>query len=220
MYTITIGDKAYSSWSMRGWLLLAGFGIRFEEELVPMYDPAFDAMKVEHAPARTVPQLSFRESGRRLRVWDTIAIAETLAERHPAAGIWPHDRIQRTIARCLVAEMHSGFPVLRGVAPMNIHREGRPLVERPEGLEHDLDRLGTLWTWAVQETGGPWLGGEAFSAADAFFAPVASRLHSYALMDERTQPYAERLLAHPAVIRWFEEARATPRRIAHYEEIP
>lgn len=220
MYTLTIGDKAYSSWSMRGWLLLAGFRLKFEEEVVPMYSDAFDAMQAEHAPARTVPQISYREGGKRVRVWDTFAIAETLAERHAAAGIWPADRNDRAVARCVAAEMHSGFAVLRGCAPMNIHREGRPLQNRPEGLDRDLDRLATLWDWAREETGGPWLGGAAFSAADAFYAPVVSRLRSYALSDARTEGYVEQLLEQEAVARWYAEARADPRRIAHYEEIP
>ncbi|MEL6219085.1 MAG: glutathione S-transferase N-terminal domain-containing protein [Pseudomonadota bacterium] len=220
MYTLTIGDKAYSSWSMRGWLLLAGFGIKFEEELVPMYSEAFDAMQAANAPARTVPQLSFREGGEQVRIWDTLAIAETLAERHAAAGIWPQDRRHRAVARCLVAEMHSGFAVLRGCAPMNIHRDQRPLQDAPEGLGRDLDRLATLWDWAREETGGPWLGGASFSAADVFYAPVASRLQSYALATESTNDYVTQLLAHEAVDRWYREARADPRRVALYEDIP
>ncbi|MGF1445418.1 MAG: glutathione S-transferase C-terminal domain-containing protein [Pikeienuella sp.] len=220
MYTLTIGDKAYSSWSMRGWLLLAAFGVKFEEELVRMYDPEFDAMQAAHAPARQVPQLAWREGGALRRIWDTAAIAETLAERHPAAGHWPRDAWGRTVARVLVAEMHSGFSVLRGVAPMNLHRTGRPLSTRPEGLDQDLARLGALWAWAIGETGGPWLAGARFTAADAFFAPVASRLISYDLVDGTTAPYAERLMANPAVARWREAALADPRRIARYEDIP
>lgn len=219
MYTITIGDKAYSSWSLRGWLLLAAFGIKHEEDLVPMYTPAFDRLRAERAPARTVPQLSWREDGATRRVWDTVAIAETLAERHAAAGIWPADRRLREIARCLVAEMHAGFPVLRGVAPMNMHREGRPLATVPEGLGADLDRLAALWGWALAETGGPWLAGPDFTAADVFYAPVASRLRSYALTRPETAAYADRVLGHEPVARWIAEARADPRRIALYEEI-
>jgi glutathione S-transferase len=220
MYTVTIGDKAYSSWSMRGWLLLAAFRIRFEEETVPMYTAAFEAMQRERAPARTVPMIEWREEGRVRRVWDSLAIAETLAERHPAAGIWPRDRRLREIARCLAAEMHSGFEVLRRACPMNLHRDGRPLPEPPDGLEADLDRLAALWTWALAETGGPWLAGPEFSAADAFHAPVATRLRSYALVRPETAGYAERVLGHEAVRRWTGSARADPRRIARYEEMP
>lgn len=217
MYTLTIGDKAYSSWSMRGWLLLAGFGIKFEDELVRMFDPAFDAMQAANAPARQVPQLSWREGGRTHRIWDSSAIAETLAERHPAAGHWPRDWEARMIARVLVAEMHSGFAVLRGACPMNLHRHMTPLAAAPDGLAADLQRLGQLWSWAMERTGGPWLAGASFSAADAFYAPVATRLVSYALTDDLTRDYANFLLEHEAVARWCREARADPRRIGHYD---
>ncbi len=219
MYTLTLGDKAYSSWSMRGWLLLAGFGIKFEEEVVPLYHPSFEAMQCAHAPARQVPQLAWSEDGGIRRIWDTWAMAETLAERHPAAGLWPAEPWPRAVARTLAAEMHAGFPVLRAAAPMNLHRAGRPLRARPEGLDADLARLARLWTWAREETGGPWLGGPAFSAVDAFYAPVATRLVSYALASESTAPYTERVLAHPAVVRWRAEALADPRRIAQYEAV-
>lgn len=217
MYTITIGDPAYSSWSMRGWLLLAGFRIKFEEELVRMYDAAFDRMQAENAPARTVPQLSWSEGGRTRRIWDTSAIAETLAERHPGAGHWPRERADREIARVLVAEMHSGFSVLRSACPMNIHREGVPLKSMPEGLSGDLDRLAALWSWAREETGGPWLAGSQFTAADAFYAPVASRLSSYALTRPETAGTVERLLGHTAVRDWFAKARADSRRLSRYD---
>ncbi|MEL6267968.1 MAG: glutathione S-transferase, partial [Pseudomonadota bacterium] len=126
MYTLTIGDKAYSSWSMRGWLMLAAFDLAFEEERMAMYTDAFTAMQKARAPALSVPQLSWDEGGRRRRIWDTMAIAETLAERHPEAGLWPADPALRRLARVLSAQMHSGFGALRSAAPMNLHREGRP----------------------------------------------------------------------------------------------
>jgi glutathione S-transferase len=220
MYTLTIGDKAYSSWSMRGWLLLAAFRIRFEEVVVPMYTPDFDAMQREKAPARTVPMIEWREDGHLRRVWDTAAIAETLAERHPGAGVWPTDRRLREIARCLAAEMHAGFAVLRRACPMNLHREGRALASEPDGLGADLDRLAALWDWARAESGGPWLAGPDFSAADAFYAPVATRLASYGLMREDLAGYAGALLGQEAVARWIEAARADPRRIERYDALP
>jgi glutathione S-transferase len=217
MYRLIIGDTAYSSWSLRGWLLLAAFDIPFEQRLVRMYDPAFDAMKDANAPARTVPQLEWDEAGRAHRVWDTMAIAETLAERHPQAGIWPDDAHHRAVARILAAEMHSSFTVLRDACPMNLHRDPAPLAAPPEGLAEDVARIGQLWSWALAETGGPWLGGARFSAADAFYAPVAFRLHEYALAAPGTAEYAARLLAHPAVARWVTTAQADPRRLAHYD---
>jgi len=218
-YRIVISQKAYSSWSMRGWLLLAAFDIPFEERFVPLYTPAFEAMQRELAPARTVPILEIAQAGRVLHVCDSLAIAETLAERHPGAGIWPADPAGRALARSLAAEMHSGFTALRGACPMNLHRAGRPLAARPAGLDADLARLGALWRHALDASGGPWLGGPAFSAADVFYAPVATRLDSYALMTPGTEPYARRLLAHPAVARWIAAGRADPERIARYEAV-
>ena len=217
MYRITIGDKAYSSWSLRGWLLLAAFDLPFEERLVRMYDPEFDAMQAANAPARTVPQIEWDEDGRTRRVWDTLAIAETLAERHPQAGIWPADPHHRAIARTLAAEMHSGFGALRDACPMNIHRAPAPLKAPPEGVAADVARLGEIWRWALTETGGPWLGGPQFSAADAFFAPVALRLQGYALSAPGTDDYARKLLEHPAVTDWIKLAKSDTRRLAHYD---
>lgn len=217
MYRITIGDKAYSSWSLRGWLCLVVSGVAFEETLVRMYDPAFSRMQAANAPACTVPQLSWREGGTTRRIWDTAAIAETLADRHPEAGLWPADPWCRAVARTAAAEMHSGFNVLRKACPMNFHRQGRPLSAPPEGLDRDLARLGEVWGWALEQTGGPWLGGARFSAVDAFYAPVASRLESYALMTPATERYADGVLAHPAMQRWRSEALADPRRLSIYD---
>jgi glutathione S-transferase len=217
MYRILTGDKAYSSWSLRGWLLLAAFDLPFEDCPVKMYDPEFDAMKAAKAPARTVPSLEWDEDGRTRRVWDTLAIAETLAERHPRAGIWPAGPWPRAIARTLAAEMHAGFAALRNACPMNIHRAPAPLKAAPEGVAADVARLGELWSWALAETGGPWLGGPRFSAADAFFAPMALRLHEYALSAAGAGGYAGKLLEHPAVIRWIEMAKSDPRRLTHYD---
>ncbi len=202
---------------MRGWLLLAAFDLPFEDRPVRMYDPEFDAMKAANAPARTVPILEWDEGGKAHRVWDTLAIAETLAERHPQAGIWPADPWPRAIARVLAAEMHSGFAALRDACPMNIHRAPAPLKAAPDGVAADVARLGELWRWALTETGGPWLGGPQFSAADAFYAPVALRLHEYAMSAPGTDDYAGRLLEHSSVMRWISMAKADPRRLTLYD---
>ncbi|MGF1554382.1 MAG: glutathione S-transferase N-terminal domain-containing protein [Paracoccaceae bacterium] len=217
MYTLTIGDRAYSSWSMRGWLLLAAFDLAFEEEAVPMYSDAFDRMAAARAPARSVPQIAWSEDGREARVWDTLAIAETLAERHPDAGLWPAGEAARRIARVAAAQMHAGYAVLRGACPMNLHREARPLATPPEGLGPDVARLDELWAWCLAESGGPWLAGRAFSAADVFAAPYATRLAAYALDAPASGDYAARVLAHGPVARWIEAGRADPRRVARYE---
>jgi glutathione S-transferase len=217
MYRILTGDKAYSSWSLRGWLLLAAFDLPFKDVPVRMYDPAFDAMQAANAPARTVPQIEWDEAGRSRRIWDTLAIAETLAERHPQAGIWPADPHHRAIARILAAEMHSSFRALRGACPMNIHRPPAPMKTVAGDVAADVGRVGELWSWALTRTGGPWLGGPGFSAADAFYAPVALRLHEYALSAPGTDDYAERLREHSAVVRWIKMAKDDPRRLAHYD---
>jgi glutathione S-transferase len=217
MYRILTGDKAYSSWSLRGWLLLAAFDLPFEDVPVRMYDPAFDAMQTAKAPARTVPMLEWDEGGQTRRVWDTLAIAETLHERRPDAGIWPTDPHHRAIARSLAAEMHSSFRALRGACPMNIHRPPAPMKTVAEDVTADVVRIGQLWAWALAETGGPWLGGPLFSAVDAFYAPVALRLWEYALSAPGTDDYVGKLLDYPAVARWIQMANDDPRRLAHYD---
>lgn len=217
MYRILTGDKAYSSWSLRGWLLLAAFELPFKDVPVRMYDPAFDAMQAAKSPARTVPMLEWDEGGQSRRVWDTLAIAETLAEHHPDAGIWPTDPHHRAVARSLAAEMHSSFRALRGACPMNIHRPPAPMKTIAEEVTVDVARIGQLWVWALSQTGGPWLGGPGFSAADAFYAPVALRLQEYALSAPGTDAYAGRLVEHPSVAQWVSMAKADPRRLPHYD---
>ncbi|MEM7179246.1 MAG: glutathione S-transferase N-terminal domain-containing protein [Pseudomonadota bacterium] len=220
MYTLTTAQKAYSSWSLRGWLLFDAFGIPVEERLVRLYQPEFTEMTVEKAPAQTVPILEWEEDGRRLRLWESLAIAETLAERHPEAGLWPDQPAHRAVARVVAAEMHAGFAEIRDKCPMNLHREGTPRPDPTDALHRDVARAGELWSWALAETGGPWLGGPRFSVADVFMAPLATRLVSYGLLDERTEAYAGQLLAHPSIKRWIEAAKADPERIAYYEDIP
>lgn len=217
MYRIYTGDKAYSSWSLRGWLLLAAFDLPFEDRPVPMYDPAFDAFRKAKSPVRSVPLLEWDEPGATRRVWDTLAIAETLAERHAGAGHWPADPWHRAIARSLAAEIHSGLAALRSNCPMNIHRTPAPLRDLTEATAVDAARVRQLWAWALTATGGPWLCGDRFSVADAFYAPVALRFHEYALPADGVSHYLEQLLAHPAVQRWVAEAKADPRRLSRYD---
>ena len=213
-YRLTIGDWTYSSWSMRGWLLLEAFGLPFETRKVPMYTDAFDAMQAEAFPARTVPMLEIGEPVE-ARLWDTLAIAETLAERHPDAGHWPKELSARTAARALAAEMHASFHALRDRPSMN-------LAARYEGFEPtdaelaDADRVQALWAWALGHSGGPYLFGN-FCAADAMFAPVATRFVTYGFaLDEAARGYVEAIYAHPAFRRWHACADADPRRIERY----
>jgi glutathione S-transferase len=218
-YVLHIGDTPYSSWSLRGWLLLHAFGLPFETRLHRMYDPAFDAYRAAQAPARTVPLLDWGESGRTARVWDSLAIAETLAERHPEAGHWPAAPESRGAARSMAAEMHAGFAALRQAAPMNVRRDG-PALAPSDAVRADLARLCALWGWALDRFGGPWLSGADFCAADAFYAPVAFRIRGYRLpVAGAAEAYAQRLLDHPSVAAWEAQARADPRRIPFYESI-
>ncbi|MEM6906373.1 MAG: glutathione S-transferase N-terminal domain-containing protein [Pseudomonadota bacterium] len=218
MYRLTIAQHAYSSWSMRAWLLLRPFELAVETRLVRLYTPEFAAFQAEVAPGRTVPLLTWEEAGRTHRVWDSLAIAETLAERHPGLGIWPEDPTHRRIARIVAAEMHAGFGAIRTHCPMNFHRVPRKPRTGEAEARADAERATALWAWALAETGGPWLGGPQFSAADAFMAPLASRLVSYDMVPDGAGPYAERVLSHPASAEWIAEAHADPERIAHYDE--
>lgn len=177
-YTLAIGDRSYSSWSLRGWLMLAKFGLPVQVRQAHLYTPEFQALLDEFAPARRVPALRIEGLG---VVWDTAAMAETLAERHPEHGLWPTDPAARAFGRALAAEMHSGFGALRDACPMNLRHAYRGF-EPDAGVRADLERLELLWSRARSQFGadGPWLLG-AYSLADVFFAPVASRIATYAL---------------------------------------
>ena len=203
-FTLFVGDYAYSSWSLRGWLLLDAFGIPFDLRHARMRTPHFEALRAEIAPGRLVPALSVGDGVRPpVVVWDTIAIAETVHEYHPQAGLWPKGAIARPTARSLVAEMHSGFTALRGACPMNMRRAYRDF-QVTQDVQDDLGRLGTLWAHARARAtaDGPFLFGE-FSAVDAFFAPVTSRIATYDLpMDDQDMAYVAAVLAHPSVRRW------------------
>jgi glutathione S-transferase len=220
-YVLHIADKPYSSWSLRGWLLLEAFGLPFEERLHRLYDPEFDAYRASVAPARAVPCLEWVEAGERVVLWDSLAIAETLAERHPEAGLWPDGAGPRAAARAMAAEMHAGFMALRQAAPMNSRREARPIAVS-EAVRENLDRLSALWGWARGRwgAGGPYLFGARFTAADAFFAPVAFRVSGYALpVPAEAAAYLAALRAHPAVAAWVADAARDPRRIERYEAV-
>jgi len=199
-YTLCIGDRAYSSWSLRGWLLFQAFGIDTKLVTTRLYTPGFAETLAQFFPARTVPALRLPDG---IVVSDTLAIAEELATRHPDAGIWPSDPKARAIARTLTAEMHASFAALRSHCPMNI-RVAYQTCEPPQAVLDDLARLETLWAWARSETGssGPWLCGD-YSAADAFFAPVAMRIAGHNLpVSKAGQAYVTAHLAHPAFRRW------------------
>ena len=218
-YTLYVGDYAYSSWSLRGWLLLDAFGIGYTLRHAHMRTQAFADLRAEMAPSRLVPALAMDDGVRPpVVVWDTVAIAESLHEYHNQAGLWPKGAAARPTARALVAEMHSGFSALRGACPMNMRRAYAGFQVTPE-VRADLERLAELWAYArARRTGdGPFLFG-AFSAVDAFFAPVASRVATYGLpLDSEDQAYVAALLDHPSVRRWRSMAMADPYIQQHYQ---
>jgi len=204
-YKLVMGNQAYSSWSLRAWLLLRAFDIEFEHEVVPLYGSEWRDYQVNVAPANTVPTLLAGEGDDRVTVWDSLAIAEFLHERHPAAGIWPRAMPARAAARSLCAEMHSSYVALRSTLPMNVRREYRTVKPDAETLA-DIARIETLWAWAAAQWGGsgPYLFGERITAADAFFAPVASRVRTYHVpLQPESQAYCDTLLAHPATREFY-----------------
>lgn len=199
-YDLAIGDRSYSSWSLRGWLLFEKFGIPVKCHTGVLYTDDFNRLLAEFAPARLVPAMRTPEGD---VVGDTLAIAETLAERHPEAGIWPEDPAARAMARYMAAEMHSGFTALRGDCAMNLLLSYADSAPRRE-VRDDLARIEFIWSRARDRFGadGPWLFGR-YTAADAFFAPVAARIAGYNLpVSAKSMEYVNAHLADPSFRRW------------------
>lgn len=199
-YDLVIGDRAYSSWSLRGWLLFDAFGIPVTTHVARLYTDELPNLLKTYFPARTAPTMRTPDGS---VVPETIAIAEELATRHPDAGHWPGAPNARAVARMLAAEMHAGFTALRGYCPMNLRVSYTECQPPPEVIV-DLARLELLWSWAQTSTGSdtPWLCG-AYSVADAFFAPVATRIATYNLpIGPEALLYVNAHLAHPSLRRW------------------
>ncbi len=200
-YDLYLGDRAYSSWSLRGWLLFEKFDLPVRSHFVDFSDPAgVAAQMADVAPARTVPTLRL-DDGTVLS--ESLAIAEEVASRHPDAGLWPSNPSARGIARNLTSEMHSGFGALREECPMNI-RVAYKDVSISEGVSEDLRRLEDIWQRArvACNPSGPWLTGD-YSIADAFYAPVAARIAGYGLaVNQDARAYVAAHLADPAFRRW------------------
>jgi len=210
-YVLYIANKNYSSWSLRPWVLLRERNIPFTERLVRFGGPTdFRSF----SPTGKVPCLVDGD----VTVWDSLAIVEYVAERHP--GVWPTDTHARAWARSAAAEMHSGFATLRNVCSMSCGVRVR-LHAVPEALAQDLARLGELWADGLERFGGPFLAGSDFTAVDAFFAPVAFRLRTYGLeLPPRAAAYATRLLDLRSMIAWEGDAlQETFRDEAHDAEI-
>lgn len=206
-YELILGNKAYSSWSLRGYLLFQPFNIAYNERIVPLYTDQFEAFQNELFPARQVPTLVVKHAGNNLTIWDSLAIAEHLHEQHPEVHIWPVDVAARAAARSLCAEMHAGFQALRSTMPMNLRRQYSTFQPTTEAVA-DIQRICSLWSWAQQQWGqnSPYLFGDSFTAADAFFAPVASRFKTYGIdLDAPSAAYVEALLSHPNVVQFYRD---------------
>jgi glutathione S-transferase len=210
--TLVIGNRNYSSWSLRPWLAMKQAGIAFDEERILLDRPDTKQQILRRSPSGRVPCLIDGA----LAVWDSLAICEYVNERYAGGGLWPGDIAQRARARAVAAEMHSGFAALRANMPMDIrgHYPGKGATARElPDVRADIDRIHALWTDCLAASGGPFLFG-AFSIADAFYAPVVTRFRTYATaLPARLADYSEAVFALPAMQTWVAAARAEPETI-------
>jgi len=210
-YTLITANRNYSSWSLRPWVLMKALGIAFTDRLEPFTKPVNYQEFRAFSPTGQVPALV--DGGQ--AVWDSLGIVLYLAERHP--GVWPEEAGARTFAQCAVCEMHGGFAALRNDCTMNVGVRVQPRPMRA-ALVHDVARLRELFEEGLDRFGGPWLAGQAFTAIDAFYAPVAFRVRTYGLDVGRGQAWVDHVLAHPAMRQWEAEALAETWREASHEE--
>lgn len=204
---LVIGNKNYSSWSLRPWLALKQAGTQFRELVIPLYRPESRDKLLEQSPSGRVPALRHG----RVVVWDSLAICEYVAELFPESGLWPAEREARAVARSMCAEMHSGFAALRANMGMNARAHLPGLGRTPDSLR-DIDRVRSLWTDARRRFGkdGPFLFGR-FSIADAMYAPVVLRFRTYEVeLDAPLREYCAAMLALPALEEWIAAARTEP----------
>lgn len=208
-----IANKNYSSWSLRPWVLMRMLGIPFDEVSVPFGATENYAAFRRFAPNGAVPCLHDGDTV----VWDSLGITEYLAERHP--GVWPANVAARAWARCAAAEMHSGFSALRNRCGMNCGLR-IALGAMPDDLRRDVARIDELWREGLDRFGGPYLAGSAFTAVDAFYAPIAFRIQTFGLeLGDAAMAYADRLRALPAMQAWYAAGLAeTDRETGHEAE--
>jgi glutathione S-transferase len=209
--TLTISSKNYSSWCLRGWLLCRLAGLDFEEEIVSLDDPSARAELLLLSPSFLVPCLT--HDG--VKVWDTLAIGEYLAEWSPSAGLLPTERATRAHCRAVSGEMHSGFYNLRSALPMNL-KAHHPGFKVWAGAQADIERVAAIWRECLARYGGPYLFGE-LSMADAMYAPVATRFLTYDVkLDRECAAYTRAIMSWPAMVQWVADAKAEP---AELEEL-
>ncbi len=217
-FTVVIGNKNYSSWSLRGWLMAKIAGLEFDEVVVPLDLPETQATIRKHSPSGRVPVLLHRG----LAVWESLAIAEYLNDLKPEAGLWPDSSAARAHARSISCEMHAGFADLRNSMPMNI-RASYPGKGMTPAVRADIERITGLWRDCRKRFAGAAPKDEGFlfgaiSAADAMYAPVATRFRTYGVqLDSDSDNYCTAVLAHPAMKEWTDAAKNEPWLIAAYE---
>jgi len=205
-YTLVVGTRQWSSWSLRPFLALSATRVPFETVVIRLRvkppEPVTTRDQIlKHSPAGKVPVLKIEEQGAILTVWDSLAICETLAERHPEARLWPADANARARARSLSSEMHSGFPDLRDQLPMEFTRS-LPLPELREDTQKQIARIISAWSEALEQSSGDFLFGH-FTIADCMYAPVVSRFQTYGVEGPRNvRAYMDRILALPAMAVW------------------
>jgi glutathione S-transferase len=215
-FKLVLANKAYSSWSLRPWILLAHFKIPFEEVVIPLDQPDTRKRILAYSPNGKCPSL---HDGA-ISVWESLAIVDYVAEKYPDKAIWPKTRAARALARSLSAEMHAGFSALRNHCPTNFRRPVRKRELTPD-VEADVTRIEAAWTGARKEHGkaGPFLFGR-FSAADAMFAPVVNRFHTYDVpVKKGTRAYMDAIMDLPAWKAWIRDAEEEPWRIERYDSI-
>ncbi len=211
-YTLVLGTKEWSSWSLRPYMAMRATGAAFEEVVIRLRQtqhPSTREQILKHSPAGRVPVLKIGEGGRELAIWDSLAICETLAERHPEAKLWPDDPALRATARSYAAEMHSGFPDLREQLSMDFARRHPTPELRPETKEQ-IARIMEMWSVALDNHArdGGFLFGR-FSVADCMFAPVVSRFVTYGIdLPAPVDAYVARVFALPAMRDWEQASRA------------
>ena len=208
-YTLIVGTKDWSSWSLRPYVALRHIGVAFAEEIVPLVHGAPTPGMASHSPSARVPVLRIEEGGRATTVWDSLAICETLAERHPQAGLWPEDPMVRAVARAYAAEMHSGFADLREQLSMEFARR-LPLPALRDATKAQIARIQQAWEEALSRhgAGDGFLFG-TFSIADCMYAPVVSRFLTYGVaLSPRLQAYADKMMALPAMRDWGAASRS------------
>jgi glutathione S-transferase len=210
--TLVIGNKNYSSWSLRPWIAMKVAGIAFDEVLIPLYEGDWSERLAKYTPARKVPVLMDGDTA----VWESLAILEHLADRFPQAGLWPGDAAARSRARVISTEMHAGFVALRKNCPMNMWLPPKPRAQ-PDDVMADVGRIEEIWRDCLEQSGGPFLFGR-FGAADAMYAPVVARFHNYGIaVGEPTLRYMDAVRALPAWKEWREAALKEPWLMAHNE---